>query len=113
MGAVKRQIFNSVLMNVSNYNNLKTLSSLLSNYHNLARLSELGDMVAASIYIDLRRALDSDSLTELQRKSLTLRYVYGYSVAEITKVLNVKSLTSVRKHLNGGLKRIRTFLGGN
>ena len=113
MGAVKRQIFNSSLMNMANYNNIKSLQHLLGNIHNLEKLAEMGDSVSASIVIDLRGALVSDKLTEKQKQCLELKYEYKYTNKEIAEDMDLKSDNSVRKHLQGGLKRIRKVLGGD
>lgn len=113
MGAVKRQIYNSSLMNMARYNNLNSLQHLLNNLNNLQRLAEMGDTVSASIVIDLKKALSSDKLTKKQHECLELKYLGKYTNNEIAEELNLKSDNSVRKHLQGGLKKIRRELGGD
>jgi DNA-directed RNA polymerase specialized sigma24 family protein len=81
--------------------------------NNLLALAEAGDSVATSIYIDLKDALNHPSLTQKQRDCLIMRYLHRYTNKEITEALNVKSDNSARKHIEGGLKKIRKILGGD
>jgi DNA-directed RNA polymerase specialized sigma24 family protein len=113
MGAVKRQVYNDSLMNMAKYNNLKSLQHLLNNLGNLEKLAEMGDSVSASIVVDLKGALSSDKLTEKQSECLKLKYQYKYTNNEIAEELNLKSDNSVRKHLQGAIKKIRRELGGD
>ncbi len=62
-------------------------------------------------YYDDQSNLELDcfsSLTELQRKIIIYRYIYGYSVQEIAQKLKI-SRQAVNKAKNRGIKSIRSF----
>jgi hypothetical protein len=113
MGAVKKDVYNSGLMNMANYKSIRKLKLLLGNMNNLLKIAEAGDSVAACIYIDLKDALNHPALTEKQRDCIVMKFIYKYTNKDITEALNVKSDNSARKHIEGGLKKMRKILGGD
>lgn len=113
MGASKRQIYNSSLMNMASYTSIKSIKMLLTNIHNMKRLAEMGDSVSASIVVDLLTAVSHQSLTEKQRQAVILKFFYRFTYEDIAEVMDVKSTYSVRKHIDGGLKKVRRVLGGD
>jgi RNA polymerase sigma-70 factor, ECF subfamily len=57
----------------------------------------------------VRRCLGS--LTELQRKAVTLAYYGGYSYPEVSALLNV-NLSTIKTRMRDGLIRMRDCMGG-
>lgn len=70
---------------------------------------EVADTVAASLEAErVRRCLDT--LTELQRESITLAYYSGYSYPQVASALSI-ALGTVKTRIRDGLKRLRDCLG--
>ena len=109
MGAVSISTYNVQLMAIANYGDAKQLKNLYRNYHNLDELSENGDTVAASIYIDLKTALHCNYLTELQRVCIMKHLIEKSTLREVSEDIN-KSSSTIRGAINGGLKRIMKSL---
>lgn len=70
---------------------------------------EVGDTVVASVEAErVRRCLDS--LTKLQRESVTLAYYSGYSYPQVASALGV-ALGTIKTRIRDGLQRLRDCLG--
>lgn len=111
MGSVKIDVYNSHLMNMD-YSNTGCLKHLLSNINTLLKIAEKGDSAALSIYIDLKTALECETLTELQAYCLKLHFIDKESVLNISRMLE-RDESTIRGHIAGGLVRLqRTLLGG-
>lgn len=111
MGSVRIETYNLQLMNISDYYNLKTLKKLYKNYNNLSYLAQAGDSVAASVFIDLKTALDQNLnvLTEIQRHCIVDYYVHNYTLKELAYYYD-RDESTVLDNINAGIKRIQKAL---
>lgn len=109
MGAVSIDTYNVQLMALADYNNQAKLKHLLRNFLNLHSLAEAGDSVAASIYVDLKTALFSTYLTELQRVCIYEHLVHKSTLSELAGDIK-KSESTIRQAVNGGIKNIQKAL---
>lgn len=113
VGAVSVETYNAQLMELADYGSKKRLKQLYRNMDNLYALSECGDMVAASIYIDLKTALESDFLTLFQVECIREHLVNKAPLKELASILN-KSPSTIYKAVTGGLANVqRALLGGD
>lgn len=83
VGAVTRNIYNFQLMQFADYSDLKKLRFLLERFYELEELGACGDSVAASIWIDLKTALNSDLVSKPQRECLVLVVINGHTLSEV------------------------------
>lgn len=117
MGAVKRNTYNQLLMDGTDYTNTGCLKNILSNMEGLEKLFTSGDQVAGAILIDLKTCLglyrkEECKLTEMQRQVILLNLVYGIPQDEVSDMLKI-SQRMVSHHLKQGLKSIsKTLQGG-
>jgi RNA polymerase sigma-70 factor, ECF subfamily len=74
-----------------------------------ARVDDVADAVEASLEAErVRRCLDS--LTDLQRESITLAYYGGYSYREVAVLLG-STLGTIKTRIRDGLIRMRDCMG--
>lgn len=81
--------------------------------HKTAEISSFRDEVADAVEASMdrervRRCLDT--LTEVQRESITLAYYGGYSYRQVARLLNV-TLGAIKARIRDGLMRMRDCLG--
>jgi RNA polymerase sigma-70 factor (ECF subfamily) len=77
----------------------------------IVAVDEVAEAVEANLDRErVRRCLDS--LTELQRESLTLAYYGGYTYREVSKLLSV-ALGTIKTRIRDGLIRMRDCMGVN
>jgi hypothetical protein len=113
MGAVAIETYNAQLMAIANYENAGQLKHLLRNYNNLYGLSQRGDGVAQSIYIDLKTALEANALTDLQALYIREHLIEGMSLEYLSNFYGVKR-ASVADSVKRGLSNLQKVLqGGN
>jgi predicted DNA-binding protein YlxM (UPF0122 family) len=110
MGAVTINHYNYQLMSIADYSSVNSLKKLYRSYYNFYDLAELGDGVAASIFLDLKISINESGLTDLQRKCICLHLINHYTLNE-TAIEVKKSESTVSQAVVGGLKRIIRFLG--
>jgi RNA polymerase sigma-70 factor, ECF subfamily len=72
-------------------------------------VDEVAEAVEANLDRErVRRCLDS--LTDLQRESVTLAYYGGYTYREVSKLLSV-ALGTIKTRIRDGLIRMRDCMG--
>jgi RNA polymerase sigma-70 factor, ECF subfamily len=77
----------------------------------IVAVDEVAEAVEANLDRErVRRCLDT--LTELQRESLTLAYFGGYTYREVAKLLSV-ALGTIKTRIRDGLIRMRDCMGVN
>lgn len=113
MGAVKIDTYNHKLMNIADYSNKNHLKNLFKNYSNLEELSQCGDTVAASIFIDLREALDPANgiVTTLERTWMIMHYIDKLTMKEIASNFN-RDTSAVHYRIESGIRRVQAALEG-
>lgn len=120
MGAVKRIIYNELLMNRADYSNKNKLIALFKNIHLLKELGGEGDQVALSIYIDLKGMLGKDKgcgfktpLLKEEADLLNLYLIGGYNQSELARYYNISQM-SVSNRVNKALEKLTMFweIGG-
>lgn len=109
MGAVSIETYNIQLMALADYNNKKKLKILFKNFYNLEGLAECGDTVAASICVDLKTALRSDCITDLQRTCIQGHLIEKSTLRELSSDLK-KSESTINQAVTGGIKNIQKAL---
>lgn len=109
MGAVKIDTYNQPLMQVAHYEDIKALKKLLKNYDNLFHLAKMGDNVAASIWVDLKTAIEEGGLTTRQHYCILCYFIDHDTLQDIADDLDI-SPANVLKSINGGVKRISKAL---
>jgi DNA-directed RNA polymerase specialized sigma24 family protein len=97
------------LENLADYSSIPHLKHILNNIYQLKKLSEKGNQTALCIVIDIEIALKSTYLTEKQKKVLKMKFFGKETNDFIAEQMNI-SETAVRKHIQGGLKRIQKLL---
>lgn len=105
------ETYNIQLMAMADYESKKSLKRLYRNMDNLHGLSKCGDMVAASIYIDLHTALYSHYLTDFQRACVKAHLIDKSTLVELASDIN-KSPSTIYKAVAGGLVNIQRALNG-
>jgi len=92
-------------------NTYKNLLISKGTHVSLIYLNDENSFIRDVTYYDDQSNLELDCfshLTELQRKIIIYRYIYGYSVQEIAQKLKI-SRQAVNKAKNRGIKSIRSF----
>jgi len=104
------QHYNHELMQMADYSNVTRLRLLYRRLRQLEALAETGDMVAASIVVDLKTALFHPGvLTEQQRKCIIGHVVDHSTYRELEYDLQIDKST-IHYHVNIALKRLQTSL---
>ena len=74
------------------------------------RLPEASTSTVDDVVIDPRLPVALEALSARQRAAVILVHAHGYGLTEAAGVLGV-SVSSLRNHLNRGLRHLRTALG--
>lgn len=110
-----RQVFNDALMSATNYKSKKSIQSVIRSLLRLEGLSERGDTVAASIMIDMKRALGIyggkffDILTPKQRVVIVDALIKDIPQREIAERLGLTQ-QAVSYLIGSGISRVAKFL---
>lgn len=109
MGAVSRNVYNFQLMALADYTNKRLLKKMIGNYHNLKELAGCGDTVAASIFVDLKSAINSDYLTKVQKDCVIAVLISKQTYSEVASDRGRKE-SSVVDAVNRGVANIQKAL---
>lgn len=99
------------LDNLADYTKIRRIKLMLSKIHELRKLAHSGNQTAHCIAIDLQNALESEKLTKKQRYALEQRFIMKETNTYIADQMKITE-SAVRKHLEGGLIRLRKILNG-
>ena len=109
MGKVKRETYNSQLLNVANYSSISKLKILYKAFPLLKKWEEKGDTVATIIRLDLE-----DALGEISADQCDIIYrilICDQKYQDACKGLDI-SLRTVNVRLYKALKEVRNVLVG-
>lgn len=115
MGHVKRQVYNTQLMEATDYERGGCIKSLIKNLLWLERMSERGDTVASSVLIDMKNALGFyggqliEVLTPKQKQVIEAVLMEDVPQKDIAFEMEI-SQQGVSFLLNGGIKRMQKYL---
>lgn len=111
MGSVQRSTYNTALENLARYEDPKKLRGLFKHRDHLYQLAQMGDGVAAAIFVDIQRCLDPKSkiLTDIQRQSIMMVDVQQLTLQETADML-ARSISTVQDNIERGYIRARKSL---
>lgn len=111
LGSVQRSTYNSALDNLARYEDPKKLRWLFKHRDHLYQLAQMGDGVAAAIYVDVQKCLDpkSNILTDIQRECIMMVDIYQMTLQETADQL-ARSISTVQDNIERGYIRARKSL---
>lgn len=109
MGLIKGYSCDWLLINTVDYSKPGVIKNLLVNIDGLIKATVMGDSTSASIYLDIKTALErKDVLTFRQKKFMKL-WLDGYSMTEIAAMHHIAP-KNVHARINAGIRNISKFL---
>ena len=97
------------LMRKADYQSVGAIKWLLFNIDDLTRSAENGDGTAASIYVDIKRALSVRGVLTFKQRRYIHLWHEGYSLTEIATKYRLNPST-VQRTINKGIGNISLFL---
>jgi predicted DNA-binding protein YlxM (UPF0122 family) len=115
MGHVKRQTYNNELMTAVDYSTVTGIKNVIRRLLSFEGLAERGDTVAASVLVDIKKAIGTyggsllEILTPKQRYVIVEVLVNDKAQADVANDLDI-SQQGVSYLLGDGIKRIMKYL---
>lgn len=105
------RVANYRLLENADYSDFNIMRGLIKNMGALKKQAGTGDMVALSIYIDLKEAIYSGNseLSSKQRQAVHLNLVHGIPQEDVGEIMGLTQRT-VNHHVRKGIDGVINFL---